>query len=321
MSVDYTKCNDYLINNPSDPFVWQERNPHLPPRWHYHPFRIKSNGDIEAHDSADIKTEGNIITITYRMPVIESLRNDNREQLKTAKKREVKFYIEKNPRDGSIIKVTEDFDYSESEIQAMAQAAEQSGNTGKDTYFAYIGSITDFEVKNGQCVPVRSGGIVARRENNNNYLYEMVTFVTELCYDINSFIRENREFHSCFSDRINKALSSIYEKHGEHINKPHHETLPFTSTDKINKRIISDFGPGNDRGSLSMQYSMIMTATQASVGLQQKQGIAPLITAFMTLANCNHLRLSPFFEDDRIWENNLASTQLKPNRNNNVLSD
>ena len=288
-----------------------------PNRLHFQPFKIKDDGDIKTYTGTDIKTQVNHtndgepwteMTIEYpikKLEVLESMKLGEKTPMKPQKAK----VVIKRDKQGNLIEITEDFNFSKAEVDRMMKERAKYRKSG-ELLLVPSGSVTKFATtKDGQCVPVESRELLIKERSKINkdgsyQKYESTSYITELCHEINEFISESPEIKKCFNEQQNKAINEILGKYTEQMNKPLDSsrevlTSPWLKSHFINKayksRILNN--------SLDLQLAFGVHSANHSPKLQKRVLANPLLLGGVITANCYYRGLGPFMGDDNsFWE-------------------
>ena len=113
---------------------------------------------------------------------------------KTPMKPQKAKVVIKRDKQGNLIEITEDFNFSKAEVDRMMKERAKDRKSG-ELLLVPSGSVTRFAIKDGQCVPVESRELLIKERSkidpDSSYQkYESTSYITELCHEINDFISE-----------------------------------------------------------------------------------------------------------------------------------
>ena len=323
-ATDYSKCAEFL-NNPSNPhdggkrtsLRWHDNGPFLPGRFRSLPFDMETDGALKPHDGvsfdppkrlSDGSTE---TTYTYKDFPLKLLEDRNGYFPPKKRTKEVKVVV-KRDSNGNITEIFEDQNLSAGEKNAF----KAQGKDG-DLYYAYTGTRTTFEVKDGQCVPVMAREELLRKgADGKDVTTRTVTFSTSLCREIKEVIDDHPNLQQCFSSTANSAgkkIQDLFAKHWDEILNAGDGFKPFLSPEKRSGLTKKAFDSDNSSKRHAVELQM-MTGYIAGSRFEKLEngedvispkifGHSPVVSGFMALENCEEdQRLRPFLGDDSIWE-------------------
>ena len=303
-----SKCTEFFSNYPSiegNPkgYRIKKGGPFVPQRLRYIPFDLQPNGQIALHDGAKISQErnsaGKIIreTITYHSPTLETLETLDPDQLKGNK--EIKIIIDRSSH-GYITAITENVGLVAGEEEENKEIERITNWNGGDAElaFAYLGTQTTFKVASGECVPLESKELIARKKNDKRQETEILVFNTKLCRKIEEFINSNPTTRAAFDKNLNDKMAAILDEYAGEIISPTDEDKAFLSNAKVDDLINKDARSAVSRQSLKLQmFTGYIAATQIETLKQKKFGVSAIISGHQALADCLYQRLSPFIKN------------------------
>ena len=123
-------------------------------------------------------------------------------------------------------------------------------------------------------------------------------FNTNLCKDIDQFLKQNPEAASCFKKGLNDKMTSIFRKYNSHA-------IP-AGID------VGGYGYGLHANSLEMQINkgrFMPTNPEKETKMRKSMGTSPVIIGHMILQNCYQRGLGSFIDDPKIWEKAVSSSE------------
>lgn len=70
-------------------------------------------------------------------------------------------------------------------------------------------TVNEFKIVNGKCMPTRAHG----ETTIGNATHGQLNYEVQLCKDVSDFLKKNPSVASCFSDSVNKKITSIFKNH------------------------------------------------------------------------------------------------------------
>ena len=307
--ADYSKCAE-LFNNPLETggdFYIIRSGPSVPDRLRFIPFDLQKDGSIEVHEDLVVSREtrkvdgGTETTIHYASPpldMLESLKSGKRIRVMVnahraglsgdgdTKPKPAKVVI-KRDEDGNISEIIEELPDNKNDISAL--------------YTSLLENRTTFEIKNGQCVPIRLSMVV---RSSTKYAAEGVTHYTPLCRDVIELIEENPQLTYAIGKQINDDVVKTFDFH---INTPQQLSSRYRYEQFPPKRIIEEFigkkwHPKSAITSLTLRTLLGYHAgTKLPLLEQIRLEIFPVVHAYATVADCDRAGLGPFIRDDSLW--------------------
>ena len=307
--ADYSKCAE-LFNNPLETggdFYIIRSGPFVPDRLRFIPFDLQKDGSIEVHEDLVVSKEtrkvdgGTETTIHYASPPLDMLAsldsgkriramvNANRAGLSgdgDAKPKPAKVVI-KRDEDGNISEIIEELPDNKNDISTL--------------YTSLLENRTTFEIKNGQCVPIRLSMVV---RSTTGYTAESVTHFTPLCRDFIELFEENPQLTHAISKQINdevvEAIRLQRLQIGNLMASYRFEQFP---PKKVIEKFISD--AWHPKSPITSQLLRTLLAYNAGTKLplfeQIRLAIFPVVHSYATVADCDRAGLGPFIKDDSLW--------------------
>ena len=309
IGADYSKCAE-LFNNPLETggdFYIIRSGPFVPDRLRFIPFDLQKDGYIEVHEDLVVSREtrkvdgGTETTIHYASPPLDML-----ESLKSGKRIRVMVNAHQAGLSGDgdtkpkpakvVIKRDEDGNISE-----IIEELPDNKNDISDLYTSLLENRTTFEIKNGQCVPIRLSMVV---RSSTKYAAESVTHYTPLCRDVIELFEENPQLTYAIGKQINDDVVKTFDLHlksrQQLLGRYRYELFP-------PKRIIEEFigkkwHPKSAIASLPLRTHLGYHAgTKLPLLEQIRLEIFPIVHAYATVADCDYAGLGPFIRDDSLW--------------------
>ena len=306
IGADYSKCAE-LFNNPLETggdFYIIRSGPFVPDRLRFIPFDLQKDGYIEVHEDLVVSREtrkvdgGTETTIHYASPPLDML-----ESLKSGKRIRVMVNAHQAGLSGDgdtkpkpakvVIKRDEDGNISE-----IIEELPDNKNDISDLYTSLLENRTTFEIKNGQCVPIRLSFQV---RSTTGYTAESVTHFTPLCRDFIELFEENPQLTHAISKQINdEVVEAIRLQRGNVLSSHRLEAFPPI---RIRREFIGKKWSPKSR--ITSQILRTLLAYHAGTKLplfeQIRLEIFPVVHAYGTVADCDHAGLGPFIRDDSLW--------------------
>ena len=306
IGADYSKCTE-LFNNPlhtGGDFPIIRSGPFVPDRLRFIPFDLQKDGSIEVHEDLVVSKEtrkvdgGTETTIHYASPPLDMLEsldsgkriramvNANRAGLSgdgDAKPKPAKVVI-KRDEDGNISEIIEELPDNKNDISTL--------------YTSLLENRTTFEIKNGQCVPIRLSFQV---RSTTGYTAESVTHFTPLCRDFIELFEENPQLTHAISKQINdEVVEAIHLQERNLVASYKFEVFP---PKKVMHKFIGDaWHPKSAKTSLRLRTALAYHAgTKLPLFEQIRLEIFPVVHAYATVADCDRAGLGPFIRDDSLW--------------------
>ena len=306
IGADYSKCAE-LFNNPLETggdFHIIRNGPFVPDRLRFIPFDLQKDGSIEVHEDLVVSREtrkidgGTETTIHYASPPLDMLESlDSGKRIRAmvnahraglsgdgdAKPKPAKVVI-KRDEDGNISEINEELPDNKNDISNL--------------YTSLLRNITTFEIKNGQCVPIRLSFQV---RSTTGYTAESVTHFTPLCRDFIELFEENPQLTHAISKQINDdVVEAIRLQDGNLISFYAFKEFP---PRKVTRKFIRD--EWHPKSPITSQRLRTLLAYHAGTKLplfeQIRLEIFPVVHAYATVADCDHAGLGPFIRDDSLW--------------------
>ena len=296
--ADYSKCAEYF-NNPPDSnedgfqFRVYRSGPFVPERYRSIPFKLEDDGSITlTDDEASMVPDGVTTTvITYPSPPINILENLEIDEAADIVKHTSAdtlgtIVIKRQRPGGPIIEIIEKLPGSTS---------------AQSEYFSsVIGTRTEFEIRNGQCIPTKR---VELLERSNGEKTQSITFNTDLCKDIQDLIDENPQVSEVFNTALGKSMNEIFLKYEDNFKTDEARGIKsFFTHEEIMQHTNYTLHRNNDRNDLAV---LIFAGYVAGKKLervdQQSMGLSPLIAAQSIYGKCYYKGLYPFLRDPTLW--------------------
>ena len=303
--VDYSKCREFMHTGTG--------------AMSYAPFDLQSNGRISPHQnvlsySYDKSKKQDIIV--YEIRRYESPTTSTPSSGRATQNAERVRVVIQRDEQGNIVEFIKDNDYqlSQADLDRQVRQLAEWSKQGMQIPFSRLSrSTVKFEIKNGQCVPIVSKSTVLVGPKINGRKSEMTHFNTNLCKDIDDFLKSNPEAASCFKKNLNDKISSIFDKY-KNDNTQSQLSLGLGVPYGIG--IGSHYGPSYYGPSLEQRLSYRSgnfpgTNDLIKERLRKLTGTSPVISAHMILQNCHQQGLFPFIEDAKIWEKTDGEAQTR----------
>ncbi len=307
IGADYSKCAE-LFNNPLETggdFHIIRNGPFVPDRLRFIPFDLQKDGSIEVHEDLVVSKEtrkvdgGTETTIHYASPpldMLESLKSGKRIRAMVnahraglsgdgdTKPKPAKVVI-KRDEDGNISEINEELPDNKNDISTL--------------YTSLLENRTTFEIKNGQCVPIR---LSLQVKTTRGYEAEAATLYTPLCRDFIELFEENPQLTYAISKEINDEVVEIITLHIGDVSIPQNAAERFPPEEVIHKFIGDEWHPKSQITSLVLRVALAYHAgTKLPLFEQIRLEIFPAVHAYATVADCDRAGLGPFIRDDSLW--------------------
>ncbi len=297
--VDYSRCAELFNNwesseeNPKG-YRTKKSGPFVPERLRYFPFDLHDDGSISVHQGASLSRAGGNEVISYESPDIVALENLDTSIARTAT-RTVQVVIERNAQ-GHITSIVENRGLVADENQEIKRIEQWSGDP--ELAFAYRETRTTFGVFGGQCVPMKSEEIVVHNKDGQRQQTEIVVYDTKLCQRIERYLDDN----GLSTLRKDAGIEEILGEHGKDFFNPDDSRADlFLSNDKVNELVNNELKSKHSKHDLRMQVlTGYATGTQLPGLRQQAQGVGPLVSAQMIVANCRYQGIGVFMLDSSL---------------------
>ena len=315
--ADHSRCANY-VNNPRSDQPGNERyafrihlnGPFVPDRLRYMPFDIQQDGSIRLHErpkgshgeivsQETNRTDDGTETVIYHLSApLEALQVLDGRLIAPSTKRTVRTIVVRDAS-GNISEIIEDQNLSTEELDALRAAADPN-----DRYFAFLGTRTEYSVRNGECVPMRSSVVLFRATAAGDQRTEILTFSTSLCSDISELLEENFRTAIAFNAGVNRQFAGLLYRHLDDVtgSRPGYE--PFLSEEFTKDILDSTISREAVTQSLEIQALIGYNSSAREDNedlrrLNQKLfGVSPLISINMMQANCFFQRLGAFMRPD-----------------------
>ena len=306
--TDYSECAKYFNNaiksQHGETYVtyhWVPMSRSIPKPFRILPFDLQSNGSIRLHEDVVLSSEtravagGTETIIHYKSLPVDSVQAYDRKELKRTAKA-----IVVRDRSGNITEIIEDQNLSSEELDAM-----RSGSQPDDRHFAYLATRTEIEIKNGQCVPVKSVADRLRTTSEGDEKTQETLFYTPLCRDVFMFLAEHRELYMVLEKNLNKSIADNFEKYAEEILSLEEGYEEFHKSEDIDRQLNSLRNPHLPINSLVMQ---LFRGHRGYTELPMNKGgrylSYPFFQLLQIMSLCYDKRLWYFFNRtaDEIWQ-------------------
>ena len=305
IGADYSKCTE-LFNNPlhtGGDFPIIRSGPFVPDRLRFIPFDLQKDGSIEVHEDLVVSREtrkidgGTETTIRYASPpldMLESLDAGKRiRAMVNAHRAGLSGDGDTKPKPAEVV-IKRDEDGNISEI------VESAPFNRKDSFEHYASlkeNRTQFEIKNGQCVPTRLSLVV---QEGTGLKAESVTHFTPICRDFIELFEENPQLTYAINKEINDEVVEAMKPEIRYTS-PIENFLQFPPPEVIGKFLRDEWHPQSLRSSLMLQMFLGGAANKNFPMLEQiRLEIFPVIHAYATVAVVI-AGLGPFIRDDSLW--------------------
>ena len=310
-NVDYSKCAEFFANHEAkegNEKGWRiEKSPFARDRLRYVPFDISPGGDLVLHHGVDVERSlegdnaGYVIkeSVTHYSPTLESLETLDPEKL-SAPTQKVRVVVERN-REGHIAAITENVGLVTDEDNEIARMGER--NKDEELGFAYLGTRTEFDVRAGECVPMKRSMLIAYERDGERREGEVAVFDTQLCGAIDQFPSE-QQFRlpswRVYDDRTNDNMADLLKKFAPDWFQRDDEGRGFLSSAKWDDVLDREWA-NKQSGSLELQIVSGFESNRFQSLKQRRFGLSPTIFSQMILAECYYHRLAPFFWEQIYW--------------------
>ena len=310
--VDYSKCAEFFGNfkaKEGNEKGWriEKGSPFVPRRLRYVPFDISPDGDLVLHDGGDVEKSlerdntGNVIkeTVTHHSSTLETLETLDPAKLSMPTQK-VSVVVERN-REGHITAITENVGLVTDEDSEIARMGDR--NKDEELGFAYLGTRTEFDIRAGECVPMKRSILIAYKRDGERLEGEIAVFDTQLCRAIEDFIVENEHFSGVFLRHKNDQMAELLESHAPDLFLSGGDSARrFLPNDKIDELLNKHYSSKSPVRSLELQVlAGYMSATQMHPLRQQWHGANAIIFGQMTLAECFYFGLRTFIGNPSFW--------------------
>ena len=222
-AVDYSACQAYMQPT-MVPGIGIGYQPIVP-------ISFKDDGSIEKEDFVDLKTEdgGKTQIFTYKVPggfptqEGAEIKTNTIYMQVTVKSDDKGNITEVIQGDNQTTEMLRNFDswtrrsYENSVPESIRKQNDETlGGSDKKyspPFFAYKGRTIQFDVKNGKCVPLKVSLSYYTEPKKDGESIEITQLDTQLCRDVNEFIKANPEASACFRKDINDRMGMIFKKH------------------------------------------------------------------------------------------------------------
>ena len=303
--VDYAKCAEFF--NMSEGNIVRT-GAYTPDRLRFIPFNLLKDGSIAVHEEKVISREtrkrqgGTVTIITYRSPsmrYLESLNFRSVSNYPNEDKHETVKVVIRRDEGGNLSEILEELPRN------FAPGAHQN------VYSSIWGNRTTFEIKNGQCVPMRVSQLLIRRDGEKA---ELGNHHTGLCRDLFEFHEKNPQVAYALKKEINQEVTAIFDLHRDNISKPkrffsferhgYNVISPkYLHSEKEFSRILENIWDSKDKkNDLETKMSLSHHAHKKLSPLEQKRRrVMPIYFSVSIAADCDRNRLGPFIRDDSLW--------------------
>ena len=287
--ADYSKCAEFFNNPGGNSYHIIRQGPFFSDRFRFVPFELQQDGSIEVQEDLVVSREtrkvqgGTETTIQYKSPPLAVLESLDPDQMKSApKEKTVKVVIRRD--EGRNI----------SEIYEEVPRKFASSTL----YEFLLGNRTEFKMKSGQCVPMRSSSRAIKKDGSKVWF---TTRITPLCRDLVELFEDTHLTHE-LTKEINDKAYGIFQSHFKGIEPPDGDSLG-VSTELISEFIKTNYHAKASKTSLTLQLLMGQTAHLRLPLLEAtRRMISPMVFSQSIVVDCDRDRLGPFIRDDSLWE-------------------
>ncbi len=335
-AADYSKCQDVI--NPHRGFgnggqgggFGFSMAPYLP-------FSLQKDGKIKPHDDVisykydDDKKQD---TIVYEMPTYDFMTPEDLESSNPYKQkmRRVTVTIQRDDK-GEITEIKNDQNISQADIdkQVKMQREMHERNTSEEMrkqwkesfgddyqlpFYGHSSTTIKFEIKNGQCVPVKSVNTALVEPKKDGQTFDTTNYNLNLCKDIDNFLKKNPDAASCFKKDLNKEVSSIFDKYIDQKTQYPGQMGGFGMGGFMGGPYggYGSFGLGSLEQQLN--HGKFWGNEDQKQNIRKTTGSSPVITSHMILQNCYNQGLGSFIDDPKIWEKTGVKQSSSPQEEN-----
>lgn|GEM_PF-4874732 len=316
--MDYSKCRDFLTPKPSKNNLGFRASPAG-----YLPFDIADDGSISPHGDV-IRSEkskdgrSHFISFEIRDDYAYLSKTDTDSEKRTnphrVPMRKVTVEIERDDQ-GHISKIITDNKLNKTELQKIQdnltkhQLANMNEHQLKNMenflqdeeyqapFYQRTGANVSLRVQNGECVPIEQEERFLTEPKPEGLTKKRKLYNTELCHDIDEFLKEHPETAACFNPELNSKMAKIFKDY-----YPRPEMNEFGGG--MYGPGVGGHGPGhsNDLESKLGSHSLRGKNSKMNQQLDIAIGRSPVISSQMILQDCYNMGLGSFIDDPTLWE-------------------
>lgn len=298
------------------------------------PFRIKPDGTLEKKDFADVRTEdgGKTQIFSMTIPGYSGL-SINGTKIETPDTI-VEYTVTRDDK-GRITHVRNapklttahlqelhqmQIDmYNESVPEAIRKANDAAMGEGKSyepPFSAYKGQSVSFDYKEDNCYPSRAQHEIYLQPKADGESHSLTVLDTQLCRDINEFVKANPEASACFRKDINDRMNMIFKKHAPKYEDEGKSMMAFGGGfggfGGYGGMGIGGFGGMSMMGSMAYQSiaaNVLRTEPDFIKYMDDKNylenarrfGNSPVMNGQRILQNCFDVGVRDVIEDEELW--------------------
>lgn len=341
-AVDYSACQAFLQPNTNPGIGFGGFKPIMP-------FSLKDDGSIQKADFADLKTEdgGRTQVFSYSLPggfpiqegaEIKTNTIPMQVTLKRDEKGNITEIIQGDNQTTEMLKTMDKWSKENYERSVPESIRKQNdeflGGEDKKYYppfFSYRGQSIDFDIKNGKCIPSKINQSFYTEPKKNGDSVSITLMDTQLCRDVNEFIKANPEASACFRKDINDRMGMIFKKHAPNYQQ---EASNIMSTGNPFGGFGGGYGGfgmlggGGFGGMGGFAYNSLATNVLSGdeqflkntsdvdyLEIKRRFGNTPVMNGQRILQSCFDNGIRNIIEDESIWKRaeNNASGQAPSN--------
>ena len=293
--VDYSKCANFLRRSPAYNGFIEDTHGLSEPR-----FDLLKDGQIVPHNTSDgvISYNKDRQTGNIRIIHVPSDRYSIVSRYHTTILRD---------SNGHIIRIEENKTPNQpNEFKALKKSREKLRKQLGPSFpfMSDMKTIIDFEVKNGQCIPVEAKSFFLIDSNSKTTMEKSTLYNLKLCKDIYDFFNKHPNARSCFSDGLNKQMTSIFKKHVNTDEASIEEKMGITPhyygnsslESQVKNSLLNPINPTTNPLLPPIEPSVQLRNTRISLAM------SPIIASHGILRDCYKRGLSRFITDPTIWK-------------------